>query len=374
MTVNAIVSVVRDYISNAAGFGAFSGDGTSGIYIWGAQLEAGSTPSSYIPTSGATVTRPADTLTVPSANLPWPSPVVIGEELVTNGTFDTDLSGWTGRVASNTLISNVSQALRITASSTAGVPWAYQSFTTDVGKVYRFSIESKGGTATGALYKIGTTEYGEQNASGSLSGVVTGTFVATSTTTFITLEPTLSSYTGSEAGDYWDFDNISVREINPLAVSIQMDGRMTYADDGSGVTVNLYNWAESTSNRILDYVGTFSGKTGAVDFFQTASGVADVAAELSPGSYSPGINVPYNIASRHGSTFINGSVDGVALTADTTPTALPDLSSTDLNLAFDYMGTIRTFRVWADDLGDENIEIASATAPVIIGLPTIGVS
>jgi hypothetical protein len=70
----------RLYVYSTATTSTFAGDGTSGIYMYGRQLEAGAFATSYIPTEATAVTRNADVATMTGTNFSdWFNP--------TEGTF-----------------------------------------------------------------------------------------------------------------------------------------------------------------------------------------------------------------------------------------------------------------------------------------------
>ena len=195
---------------------SYTGDGSSGVFLWGAQLEENPTPSSYIPTTGATATRAAQTLAVPPAAFGW----------------------------------------------------------------------------------------------------------------------------------------------NNTAVSIQMEGRITFADEDEFTAHQFVRWRADANNFVALQLGTNTGDGGRYLVQQREGGTNDSVA--SGIVFTTGVNVSFNISSRHGSTFVNGAVSGTALTADTTPTALPDLSGTNLEIAFDFMGTVRQFVQYDADIGDTGLEEATS--------------
>jgi hypothetical protein len=59
---------LRIYVTNSISNNVVDRDGTSSIFVWGAQVEAGPIATSYIPTTTASVTRAKDDITLGSAS------------------------------------------------------------------------------------------------------------------------------------------------------------------------------------------------------------------------------------------------------------------------------------------------------------------
>ena len=115
-TMNTFIIRAADSSTPSGSYWAqsFVGDGTSGVYIWGAQHEEGSFPTSYIPTSGSTVTRAADLASIEGTNF----------------------SSWFNQSA-GTFVGTVGSRGRLLLSSVSTGPNVYQDST------YSFSSNSE---------------------------------------------------------------------------------------------------------------------------------------------------------------------------------------------------------------------------------------
>ena len=104
---SAANEIIRINMQPTSSTADFAGDGTSGIYVFGAQYETGSVATSYIPTTTAAVTRNADVVLVTGA--------VSGSIGQTQGTIYAEVDARNFTVNSRLIsISNGTQSNRIT--------------------------------------------------------------------------------------------------------------------------------------------------------------------------------------------------------------------------------------------------------------------
>ena len=86
-------------------------------------------------------------------------------------------------------------------------------------------------------------------------------------------------------------------------------------------------------------------------------------------NYSPGINVPFKIASRHLDNAVQGAADGTAITENTTPPGLADLSATQTEWFYDFMGHISFVGVGQEASADR---LDSTNGPTTLTTATSG--
>jgi hypothetical protein len=141
-----------------------------------------------------------------------------GSELVTNGTFTTDLSGWTdASIGTGSATWDATSGGRVAIyrfdANNAGV--IRQQLTTVAGKTYRFLVTKSGSTAT---CRVGTAANGATllSATTLADAVNYFSFVATSTSSFIQVNTT-------ENGGTAYMDDISVLEVAETTISLTSD-------------------------------------------------------------------------------------------------------------------------------------------------------
>jgi len=132
---------------------------------------------------------------------------ITGTELVTNGTFDSDVSGWTNAASSYTTITHSSGTMQVSASG--GNARVNQGpITLVVGKTYTFSVEVTAETDDNySFVHLGTSSGGVEYTANLTQDVGVGissfTFTATSTSFYIQL--------GCLNGGTVNYDNVSLR-------------------------------------------------------------------------------------------------------------------------------------------------------------------
>ena len=162
----------------------YAGDGTSGIYICGAQMEVGTYATSYIPTTTGTVTRIADTVTS------LVNPDLIGH---TQGTLQFEGSCIASSDANQITISDGTLLNRVTITfTTAGTVQCFVRDTT--GNTFNISTPYESGT----LCKV-VVVYSDSRQAMFMNGVKVDEVIGTLR---LPIGLTNVNFTGGTAGNY----------------------------------------------------------------------------------------------------------------------------------------------------------------------------
>ena len=182
-----------------------------------------------------------------------PNGNALGSELVTNGTFTSDASGWSADYS--VALSSDSGRLKMVNATTVGI--ARQTVTVVVGKVYEVSVDMicSAGDSPDLRVLLGTSVYGTQYySSGTVTSDTTVKRLITATSTALHVDVRNNGSAGTAAY----FDNISVKEVQNVGTisgaEIQADGGTelvtngTFDTDLSGWTTTTATWVSGAAN------------------------------------------------------------------------------------------------------------------------------
>jgi hypothetical protein len=207
--------------------------------------------------------------------------LVRGPELVTNGTFDANINGWSnGLPARGNIAWNAGTLVVTNAGGAGGFARATQALATTIGRSYEVSFMASGS------FQVGKSNNADGSSASSISSGTRLVFTANVATSYLTL--LTNSATDAVAAT---FDNISVRELpgnhnvqataadrpilsaryNLLTKTEQFED-VLWVSNGSATRTNNYAVAPDGTNTATRVV--FGSNSNANQIFQVASTVA----------------------------------------------------------------------------------------------------
>jgi len=191
-----------------------------------------------------------------------------GSELVTNGTFASDISGWTGF---NSVLTHQTDAIRV--ADNGSYSKAYQSFTTVVGKEYLVKVVVK--TVSGGAAHCNTGSQDPADVSGNDFTIITNiTATGTYYNTFTANASTSYIEVWSDGVNYVEYSELSVKENAPglLDRSVNKNGLIQYGTvtKSAGATgAELVGYGPFTTSNYLQQSYNSDLQFGTGDFSVT---------------------------------------------------------------------------------------------------------
>jgi hypothetical protein len=340
----SITSVQIQFVSSAS---ASRGEtwtpaGTISVYLWGAQLEAGSFPTSYIPTEGSTVTRAADVTSITGRNFGSVNLLSYSEEF--------DQGSWVrsqGSVISNATSApngtiTADQFIENTATSQHAL---LLSQTITANTTYTLSCYIKA-----ANRSTGWVQFNNSTYSSGVRAIFNLSAATATAVNFGTGSGAVASI--ASAGDGWY--RVSIRGVVDASsttgvVAIYLNDGLNYAGDG---TSGIYVWGAQLEegSTATDYIKSDVNFTsrGSTATYYDVNGVIQTAAidEARTAAYLPDGNGNFVSAGDlllegAGTNYVrnNTMVGAVAGTPGTNPTNWGYVTTQSNGLTQSIIGT-----------------------------------